>query len=434
MRPFLLISPGFAPQAAVGVYRWVKIARHLPRLGWRPIVLAATFPEDPRDPALLDALPPEVEIVEDYLSPRLLALRGHREPPASGTLPERQLGGHRPFRHLGDRCVPHALHASTAAVELARRVGAEAVVVNAGPFSAIPVGLRVKEALGLPLVLDFRDPWSLHESGDDPTLPLADRARRAVVARLERRYLRRADHLVLNTRRTFDAYRARYPDLGDRFSFVRNCFDLDLYTPAPTAPPPPPDAPSAPARPLTLVHLGALRPDTAIDDLATALRRLIDTERLAPGEIVLRQIGRMSTVERDLFDSLGLSPFVEIVPPIPQGDVLTALRSAHLLVAKITAQITLRMNSKLYDYLASGMPILSIAANPEVDELLTHRPDHARVQPGDIDGITRVLADHLARHRATRALPEPAPAPEEHSAAAAAKRMAAILERVTPAR
>ncbi|EYF04911.1 glycosyltransferase [Chondromyces apiculatus] len=426
MRPFLLISPGFAPQAAVGVYRWVKIARHLPRHGFRPVVLAATFPDDRRDPALLDALPPEVEVVEDYLSPRLLALRSRRLGPPSTALPERQLGGHRPFRDLGDRCVPHAPHAAAAAVRLARRVGAEAVVVSAGPFSAIPVGLHVKRALGLPLILDFRDPWSLHESGDDPDLPLADRARRVIVSALERRFLTRADHLVLNTRRTLEAYSARYPELAERFSFIRNCFDLDLYTHRPETP-----RRARPSRPFTLLHLGTLRADTAIDDIVAALRRLIDTERLVPGDLVLRQVGRMSAVERDTFDALGLTPFVEVVPPIPQRDVLSELLGAHVLLAMVTAGVTLRINAKLYDYLASGMPILSISANPEVDALLAHRPDNARLLPGDIEGITRALAGHLARHRATGALPDPVSPPAEHSADAAAARMASILERVT---
>jgi glycosyltransferase involved in cell wall biosynthesis len=422
VRPFLLISPYFAPQAALGAYRWVKLARHLPRLGFRPIVLSATFPDDSRDPSLLPALPPEVEIVEEYLDPRLLFLRPRRAGRPSLALPPRQIEGLRPFRALGDRCAVHAVHASRAAVRLARRTGAEAVVVSAGPFSALAVGRHVHRTLGLPLVLDFRDPWSLHESGADPALPLADRARRAIVAALEHRCLEDADYVILNTYRAFEAYCACYPGLGARASFVRNCFDPDLYTPAGS----PPVAPRA----FVILHLGTLRAETTVDDIGAALRRLIDAERLVPGQIVLRQIGRMSAHERGRFEALGLTPFVEVLPSIPQREVLAALRGAHVLLSMVAARVTLRIPAKTYDYIASGMPIVSVTANPEVDELLAHSPESARILPGDVNGLTLALARRLALFRATGALPSPVSPPDALSAGVAASRVAAILEHV----
>ncbi|AUX29447.1 uncharacterized protein SOCE836_015370 [Sorangium cellulosum] len=73
VRPFLLISPYFAPQTSVGAFRWVKLARHLPRHGFRPVVLSATFPGDARDDGLLAALPPEVEVADAFLDPAVLA-------------------------------------------------------------------------------------------------------------------------------------------------------------------------------------------------------------------------------------------------------------------------------------------------------------------------------------------------------------------------
>lgn len=422
MRTLLLISPYFAPQAALGAYRWVKIARHLPRLGWRPVVLSATFPEDTRDYSLLDALPPEVEIVEEYLARPLIALQRRR---SAASEPARQIEGLKPSRRLGDRCLVHAPHAALSAVRLARRIGAEAVVVSAGPFSAVPVGLRVQRALGLPLVLDFRDPWALHESGADPGLSRIERARQAAAEALERRWVGRADHLILNSCRALEAYRARYPEIAARSSFIRNCYDLDLYAP-------PEEVKragheDAGRRPFVILHLGTLRKETTIDDIGAAMRRLIDTARLSPGEIVLRQIGRISAYERQRIEELDLAPYMEVLPPVPQREVLAELRRAHVLLSMVTAQVMLRISAKLYDYVASGMPIVSITANPEVDELLAGRPDSARLEPGDVDGLTATLARHLARFRETGALPTPAPPPEDLSSSAAAERVAAIL-------
>ena len=76
------------------------------------------------------------------------------------------------------------------------------------------------------------------------------------------------------------------------------------------------------------------------------------------------------------------------------------------------------------------MPIVTITSNPEVDELLAGDPRHARIQPGDIDGLVGALQPHLAAWRATRALPPCGPAPAEFSSETAAQRVATVLERV----
>jgi glycosyltransferase involved in cell wall biosynthesis len=425
VRPFLLISPAFAPQTSVGAFRWVKLARHLPRHGFRVAVLSGTFPEDQRDDGLLAALPPEVEVFDEYLDPVVLAagaaLRALR---ARAPLPAGRAGplvGLRPFQALTDRWIAHAPRGARAAVALARRTGAQAVVVSAGPYSACPVGLHVKRALGVPLVLDMRDPYSLHETGNGPPSGLAERARRAIVPRLERRWLEGADHVILNTRAALEAYRARFPELSSKSSFVRNHFDLALYSQAPEPEPP---------RRFVVLHLGTIREEVSADQIGAALRRFIDRERLAPGDVVFRQIGRMSDHDRGCFERMGLTPYVEALPLVPHRGVLGELRRAHVLLAMFSPHVVLRISAKTYDYIASGMPVVSVTANREVDELLSYRGDNARVAPDDIDGIAAALARHLARFRETGALPVPATPPAELSSEAAAASVAEILDRV----
>ncbi|WP_437624575.1 glycosyltransferase [Sorangium sp. So ce1151] len=426
MRPLLVISPAFAPQTSVGAFRWVKLARHLPRHGFRPAVLSGTFPEDPRDEGLLAALPPEVEVVDEYLDPAVLAAEAavralRARAPLSAPPRARPLVGLRPFQALTDRWIAHAPHGARAAVAAARRTGARAVVVSAGPYSACPVGVYVKRKLGVPLVLDLRDPYSLHETGNGPPSGLAERARRAIVPRLERRWLEAADHVILNTQAALEAYRARFPGLLGKSSVVRNHFDLSLYAPAPAPEPP---------RRFVILHLGTLREEASAELIGAALRRLIDRERLAPGDVVLRQIGRMSAYDRACFERMGLAPFVEALPAIPQREVLGELRRAHVLFTMCSPHVVLRISAKTYDYIASGMPMVSAIATRELDELLAYRSDNARVAPDDIDGVAAALARHLARFRETGALPVPVEPPRELSSEAAAARVAEILDGV----
>jgi glycosyltransferase involved in cell wall biosynthesis len=428
VRTFLLIAPYFAPQAAVGAYRWVKLVRHLVKHGFRAVVLCGTFPEDIRDLDLLSALPADVVTVDEYVDTRISSAVqawsawAKRMRPAARPSTSRPIEGLQPFRSLGDRYAVHGFHASQVAIDLARRFDACGVVVSAGPFSAVPVGLRVARSLALPVVLDFRDPYALHESGANATLDVSSRVRRHIVESAELRWMRAASHVVLNSRNALEAYRARYEILAEKSSFIRNHYDSELYDPV--------EQPIEPPSRFTILHTGTLRAETRLDDIGAALQRLIERRKLSPRDIVLRQIGRITDYERSQIASMGLSEFIDVVPTIPQRAILGELRQGHVLLSMVDPRVKLRIAAKSYDYIASGMPIVSITENAEVDELLAHREDNVRLRPGDVDGLVRVLSEHFDRFRATRALPRHVSAPREFSSERAAERFAEILERL----
>ena len=73
----LIVTPFFAPQTHAAVFRAYKLAKYLPRHGWKPYVLTTdTNYLYNEDPGLLDALPPEVEVTRArYVEPTLRGLR-----------------------------------------------------------------------------------------------------------------------------------------------------------------------------------------------------------------------------------------------------------------------------------------------------------------------------------------------------------------------
>lgn len=421
MRTFLLIAPCFAPQATVAAYRWVKLARHIVEQGYRPVVLCGTFPDDSRDPGLTNALPADVVTVDEFLDERILPISRVVLSRAAKRVAEavRPTEGLRPFQSLGDRYVPHALHASRVAADVARTFGAEAVVVSAGPFSAVPVAFYVGRKLGLPVVLDFRDPFGLHESSTESRRNIGGRLRERIVMAAERSWMKHAAHVVLNTRNALDAYQKQYPVIASKSSFIRNHYDVGLYDPVPATVDPP-------SR-FTILHTGTLRAETRLDDIGAALRILIDRNKLEPDQIVLRQIGRTSEYERAQIRSMGLERFVEVVSPIPQCQISSELRRSHVLLSMVDPRVRLRIAAKTYDYIASGMPIVSVTENAEVDELLAHRRDNVRLRPGDVDGLVAALSRHLDRFRQTGAWPTPVEPPREFSSEMAAERFADVL-------
>src|SRR5688572_12017554 len=168
MRSFLYLSPYFPPDTRVGALRPLKFVRHLPALGLRPVVLADA-PQGTRDERLLSAIPSEVVVVHDY-GPRTRKRWRGRAPRAAAPWPgafDLSLAKRlrRPFEQpelvpLG----PHALdipHALRAARKLLGAHRCEAILVNADPFASAVVGALLSRLTGVPLVVDFRDPWAL---------------------------------------------------------------------------------------------------------------------------------------------------------------------------------------------------------------------------------------------------------------------------------
>ena len=66
MRRFLYISPYFPPQSRVGALRPLKFARHLPKHGWAPVVLADLKEADAMDRSLPELVPDSTITIFDY--------------------------------------------------------------------------------------------------------------------------------------------------------------------------------------------------------------------------------------------------------------------------------------------------------------------------------------------------------------------------------
>ena len=172
-----MIAPYFPPMGVVGAKRALHLVRNLPAFGWDAVVLAADPTRDNQDASLADALPSSVTVSYRYGAPfrrarGAAAGQGRPRPREKRvTLRGRDLPLVWPF----DPYLVDAPWAGREALRLVREHDARAVHVCADPFSAFFVGMAVRRRTGLPLVLDLRDPWSLHP-GRAAMRPWATRA------------------------------------------------------------------------------------------------------------------------------------------------------------------------------------------------------------------------------------------------------------------
>lgn len=140
----LIVSPHFPPSTLAGVHRARHLVRHLPGHGWTPVLIAVDPAQhaEALDPALRGLVPHDATIVE------------------VGALP---LSITAPFGLKGEIGLRGFFHLRAA---IAREVATrrpDVVLITGSPFYPMLLARWVKRRLGVPVVLDFQDPWASRE-------------------------------------------------------------------------------------------------------------------------------------------------------------------------------------------------------------------------------------------------------------------------------
>ena len=400
IRRLLIVAYQFPPSAASGAFRLLGFARHLPKFGWGPVVVAPpTLPWEPEDAQLADRVPPETIV--------------RRVPYPKGRVPallSRVVGTGVWF--------PGAWAASGRA---ALEFRPDALLTSGPPHEVHLLGLALARRHRLPWVVDFRDPWV---EGGSPGPARSRQARRA--ARLERAVVRRAGVVVANAPRVGDRLRRTYPASADKIAVVTNGYDPEDF-----------DAPAGPrpsSGPPTIVHAGVLYlgrdPRPFLDALAG-----LGLEG-APA-VRARFLGQNADPAFDLEDEVrrrGLGPAVDVVGQVSYRRVLDELVRADVLLLLDSPGRRDGVPAKVYEYIGAGRPILALA-EPDGDLAWVLRESGLphRIAPiSDPAAIRLALLDLIDDPAGRAAGPPPSrrdgPFTREHLAG----RLGALLDRIAP--
>src|SRR5580698_1453686 len=139
MRKVIILSPHFPPSTLAGVHRARHLAKHLPAHGWHPIIVRADERHytEPGDPQLAALVPPALEQVRTgAISARLCRIAG--------------------ISDIGLRAYFHIRSAVDGLIAAERP---NLIFITGAPFYPMLLAGHIKSWSGLPVVLDFQDPW-----------------------------------------------------------------------------------------------------------------------------------------------------------------------------------------------------------------------------------------------------------------------------------
>lgn len=362
MKRFLYITPYFPPNNRVGALRPLKFVRHIRRFGWEPVVFCDLKLKDSVDPDLLTHIPHNLEIHRTYSTGAPSAWEAFQ----NGTFPikkQKIAGPARTRNHFWNNpeLIPYGEHLVDipAALRNGRKIlndtDCRAIVANLDPFAAAHVGHVLAREFNLPLVPDFRDPWSVCEL----RRPMRPAPVRKLVDRLERNIIQGSSSIILNTETTLRHYRQHYSDLDPAlFTCIKNFGDRDLINHG--------EADKLPFR--SMLFMGNLRRFVdgfeVLDVLAELKNRGITSDKF---RLVISGQVLPETYKRA--NAMGVADMIYPVDPVPYTRVYPLMMSADILLV-IAHNSVQRIPAKFYDYATTGKPIIAISENAELNDMV----------------------------------------------------------------
>jgi glycosyltransferase involved in cell wall biosynthesis len=276
---------------------------------------------------------------------------------------------------------------------LLRHLRHDVVLVSGPPFSSFLVGAALSRAARLPLVLDYRDEWTISNAyWENKRL---DPVSRAVQGRMQRRVVRAAAGLLATTKSSAEALRelARYS--GPRrpeVSWIYNGFDPDDFR----ADGPPDRAADGRFR---LTYTGTLWNLTSVAPVVEAVRRLAAGRPDLAARLEVVFAGRRVGAQADLVAALRGFPCAVVEHPYVDHSAAVRMMQgsqALLLLLSDLPGAGRVVPAKLFEYVAAARPILAVAPAGETCDLLDGHPGSGVFRPADVDGIVGWLSAALS--------------------------------------
>lgn len=350
MKNLLIINFFHSSQLDVGAIRTQRFANYLPMFGWRPYVL--TKMPMVRNNGLLGK-----DGCDIFFVPSIPL--------------------NKPFHLESLIWVPFLMRK---AAEILKRVTMEAVLISCPPFHQAMVGVLLKKWFGTKLVVDYRDAWGLN-----PYRQHLSPLRRFISQGdkfLEHYLLRNTDLLIVSHQKMKERYLCEFNFLRGRSEVIYNGFDPESIG----------SNQQALFPEFTILHLGNFYAKQKTRDpnlFLSAIQRVILEKKIPSDQLRVLFIGERYREIEEMIAKRGLSANVTCLDRVPHNVAMQYLNKSHVLLLIETLDV---MTTKVYEYLATGKPMLClIKQGGELECFIQRSSTNAFILSNDIDQIKDVI-------------------------------------------
>jgi len=352
----LIITTKFPPSGGIGVQRVTKFAKYLPEYGYKPIVVTIPVWSDrsKKDPSMLKEVDPGLEVHRPFYFDHRKIIPGDVAKLFRGL--ERKYLFPDSFRIW----CPFALKTIK---KIASEKKINVVFVTCKSFSLMHLIKPLKELLGVPVILDLRDPFSFNYYN----INKPDKYKKRILE-LEKESFSNAAAITTVTPFISEKYRSLYPD--SKIYKITNGFDPADF------PEPSKVKPVSELSEFAIGYNGTFSKMVPLDMVAKILCRIYDEDKISiklniatsiDHSVVKRSLS--SLIDRGLLNYRGFLPHRESILKLYESNVL-------LMVLADDDKTEGVYSGKILEYLNIDRPILLLnRKGSDLDRLIisTHK-------------------------------------------------------------
>lgn len=361
MNRVLIITYYWPPSGGSGVQRWLKMSKYLPKNGWQPVIYTADGAEYPvEDMSLEKDIAPETEvlrheIVEPYsFYKKFLGIKKDEKIKAGFINEGKKKSSWKENVSVwlrGNLFIPDArcwwIRPSVKFLKKYLKSNPVDAIISTGPpHSMHLIAKKLHKKFNIPWIADFRDPWTDIDFYKDLRLTKwADRIHR----RMEKSVLLSANEIVTVGNHCAQGLKKI---CGRDIKIITNGYDFNIDEL---------NNNTNLTDKFTLSHIGIIGANRNPILFWEAIKELVQDDVFAKS-LNIRLIGQIDQSVIKSINDNGIGQFVEIIPYIPHSEVLEKQSESQVLLLFInnTPNAKSVLTGKLFEYMASGRPILSI--------------------------------------------------------------------------
>ena len=360
MKSILILTYYWPPAGGPGVQRWLKFVKYLEEFGWKAYILTV---KDGTYSALDEEL--EKEVPENILVHKTRSrdpfrfynmLKGKKDGSVSVALininKKKSFVDRMAMYIRSNFFIPDARkgwvpYAYKEALRIIAGDNIDLIVTTGPPHSTHLTGLKIKKKTGIKWLADLRDPWTTVYYND--MLPRTESTRRKD-KKLEDEVLALADAVSVVS----PGMQKEFSDRNDNVQVVMNGFDMSDMEAV--------DTNIKNDAKFRLTYTGNFKPNQHIPEIWDGICELINEDEGFGKDFRLQFVGNVDASAPDYFINKGHEKNLELLSYVPHAEATRLMTDSVLLLFVVpqSRNNKLIITGKLFEYLASGTPVLSV--------------------------------------------------------------------------
>ncbi|MEL0456441.1 glycosyltransferase family 4 protein [Flavobacteriaceae bacterium SZ-1-7] len=393
----LIIAYYWPPAGGPGVQRWLKFVKYLPEFNIEPIVFV---PENPNYPLLDESLISEVSkgltvikhpIKEPYKLAGLFSKKASKTI-SKGIISEEKKQSFSEKLMLfirGNFFIPDARvgwvkPSVEFLLKYIQEENIKSVITTGPPHSVHLIGLKLKEALGVKWLADFRDPWTT--IGYHKQLKLTKSSGKKHKS-LEKQVLNAADQIVVTSFITQNEFQNI---TSKPIAVITNGYDTEK-----------PVEFKMDSK-FTLAHIGSLLSKRNPENLWKVLSELVNENSDFKNDIQLNFVGVVSENVLLSIKKFNLSDCVNTIGYVSHMEAVKFQKQSQiLLLIEIDSEETkCIVPGKLFEYMVSNRPIIAIGpTGSDVERIIKETNTGNYFYYSNHDSLKRIILEHYKAYK-----------------------------------